>query len=52
MAAYHADIPNLDSVGLGSSLVAHSSGVSKEIIEAYKPDIIASEQMLIMKLKN
>ena len=41
MAAYHSDIPNLDTVGLGSSLVAHSSGVSKEIIEAYKPDVIA-----------
>ena len=41
MAAYYSGIPNLDTIGLGSSLVAHSSGVSEEVIEVYRPDIIA-----------
>lgn len=39
MTAYHSELIALDNVGLGSSAVA-SGGVTSELLDAYKPDIV------------
>jgi len=41
MAAYHSRLINLDNIGLGSALVAHAQGVTREVVQQYDPDIIA-----------
>lgn len=39
IASYHAGIPALDSIGLGSQMVARN-GMTPEVVRAYGPDVI------------
>lgn len=40
MTAYHSELLALDSIGLGSSMVAQEKGVSQEILDKYNPEIL------------
>lgn len=40
-AAFHADIPALDTIGLASGLLARQGALTVEVVRAYAPDIVA-----------
>lgn len=40
MTAYHSEINALDNIGLGSAKIAHSKGVTNDILNLYNPDVV------------